>query len=85
MKTPCKVSNISELVCEPNVLLPFLAAKNSINVAKIAKQLEKLLNFSSGLPMAYITHRKRFKFKILLKIEFNVCAAPVYVRNPYTR
>jgi hypothetical protein len=64
--------------------LPFLAAGNSINAMKIAKQLQKLLNFSTGLPMAYITHGKTFKFKILLKIEFSVCGAPVYVRNPYT-
>jgi hypothetical protein len=34
--------------------------------------------------MAYITHGKRFKFKILLKIELSVYGAPVYVRNPYT-
>jgi hypothetical protein len=84
MKKPCKVSNISELVSTPKILLPFLAAGNSINAAKIAKELQKMLNFSTGLPKAYITHGKRFKSKLLLKIEISVCGAPVYVRNPYT-
>jgi hypothetical protein len=63
MKKPCKVSNVSELVSTPNVLLPFLADGKSINAAKILKHVQILLNFSRRLPKVYITHGKRFKLK----------------------
>jgi hypothetical protein len=47
----------------PNVLLPFLAAGNSMNAMKIAKQLQNLLNLAWAFQWRILLMEKVFRSK----------------------